>query len=85
MTNSEEFRPFLFVLIDHDISTSEPISSLHDGDTVFPIQASSPNPNRFKTWAKVRQAALWGLPLWNEAELNKAYAFHNRPMLITDQ
>ncbi|KIJ55363.1 hypothetical protein M422DRAFT_151745, partial [Sphaerobolus stellatus SS14] len=71
VTDSEE-RPFLFVLIDHDISTAEPIPSLHSGRNVFPIQASSPSPNRFKTWAKVRNAALWGLSLWDETELNKA-------------
>ncbi|KIJ23241.1 hypothetical protein M422DRAFT_39715 [Sphaerobolus stellatus SS14] len=72
VTDSEERWPFLFVLIDHDISTSEPIPQLHAGEDVFPIQASSPSPNRFKTWAKARNAALWGLPLWDETELNKA-------------
>ncbi|KIJ34813.1 hypothetical protein M422DRAFT_34915 [Sphaerobolus stellatus SS14] len=72
VTDPEECSPFLFVLIDHDISTTEPIPPLHSGSNVFPIQASSPSPNRFKTWAKVRNAALWGLPLWDETELNKA-------------
>ncbi|GJJ07149.1 hypothetical protein Clacol_001349 [Clathrus columnatus] len=80
-----EHRPFLFVLIDQDVSASEPGPDLVFGDDIFPIQASSPNPSHFKRWAKTRNAAMWGLPLWNKTELNMAYAFHHKPMFITYQ
>ncbi|GJJ07106.1 hypothetical protein Clacol_001306 [Clathrus columnatus] len=63
---------FLFVLIDQDVLTSEPRPGLVFGNHIFPIQASSPNPSRFKRWAKKRNAAIWGLPLWDETELNVA-------------
>ena len=72
MTHYTEHSPFLFVLIDNDNSTSDPIPQLYVGGSVFPIQASSPNINRYRLH-KERYAAVWGLPLWDETELNNAY------------
>ncbi|GJJ06954.1 hypothetical protein Clacol_001151 [Clathrus columnatus] len=82
VTDLTEHRPFLFVLIDHDISTLEPLSVLHSSEAVFPIQASYPNPNHFNKWAKRRNAGIWGLPLWEEAELNMAYASLEESILM---
>ncbi|GJJ07082.1 hypothetical protein Clacol_001281 [Clathrus columnatus] len=72
-TDTTEHKPILFVLIDHDTSTSEPTPDLVYGEDIFPIQASPPNPQQFRRWAKRRNAGIWGLPLWNEAELNIAF------------
>jgi len=75
VTHDTEHNPFLFVLIDHDNSSSGPTPQLYDAQDVFAIQASSPNENRFKLFVKNRRAAVWGLPLWDETELNNAYVF----------
>ncbi|GJJ09234.1 hypothetical protein Clacol_003456 [Clathrus columnatus] len=68
-----EHRLFLFVLINNDVSAPEPGSELIFRDDIFPIQAAPPNPNHFKRWAKRRNTGIWGLPLWDETELNMAF------------
>ncbi|GJJ07139.1 hypothetical protein Clacol_001339 [Clathrus columnatus] len=65
-------RAFRYPRTAVDVSASEPGPDLVFGDDIFPIQASSPNPSHFKRWAKTRNAAMWGLPLWDETELNMA-------------
>ena len=42
---------------------------------IFAIKASSPNLNHLRLWAKIRGAAVWGLLLWDETELNNVYVF----------
>ncbi|GJJ07142.1 hypothetical protein Clacol_001342 [Clathrus columnatus] len=73
-----EYKPFLFVLIDNDVSASEPKPDLVFGNHIFPIQAASPDPNHFERWAKRRKAGIWGLPLWDETELNLAFPLQPR-------
>jgi len=60
-------------LIDVDFQDhGPPISS---DLTVWPIQASSEKPIRWRSWQKqLRGAALWGMPLWNLEELVEGYA-----------
>ena len=41
--------------------------------SVWPIQASSPNPVRFKLWSKQNGAAFLGLPPWSLKNLVEAY------------
>ena len=52
-----------WALIDADSEGQEP--SIEPGHYIWPIQASSPQPNRWKNWAKQRSATLLGMPLWN--------------------
>ena len=40
---------------------------------VWPIQASSPNPVRFKSWSKQDGATLLGMPPWSMMDLVEAY------------
>jgi len=49
---------------------------------IWPIQASSPKPTRWKSWVKQLDGALWGMPLWSLKELIRGYAFSSfyRPL-----
>ena len=40
---------------------------------IWPIQASSPGPERWKHWVKHFNGHVWGMPLWEIEELNKGY------------
>jgi hypothetical protein len=61
----------IWTLIDVDLKQQgPPIEKAHD---IWPIQASSPNPERWKTWTKQFGAPLLGMPLWNMEELMKGY------------
>ena len=51
---------------------------------VWPIQASSPIPSRWKSWRKQTGAALLGMPLWNMEELVMRYVFALFPLFATD-
>jgi len=56
-------------LIDTDSNDRAPSISI--GFNIWPIQASSPRPKRYKSWSKQAGAALLGLPLWTMEELDK--------------
>ena len=43
------------------------------GFRIWPIQASSPRPERWKSWITQFNGNLWGMPLWEMDELNKGY------------
>jgi len=68
---------YAWALIDLDCLNSEPPL---DGTTqVWPIQASSPNPVRWKLWSKQSSTAIWGLPLWTMDELMLGCVFRSFP------
>jgi hypothetical protein len=58
-----------------DIDNKSEALPFPTGLKVWPIQASSPNPARWKVWQKQYGAALWGMPLWDMKELMEGYAF----------
>ena len=61
----------IWTLINVDALRQAPlIDSTH---MIWPIQASSPNPSRWKTWSKQRNAAELGMPLWDVDELMAGY------------
>ena len=62
---------YAWALVDAD-STAQgpPINSDH---AIWPIQASSPQPIRWKAWSKQRSAVVLGMPLWNMEELKQGY------------
>ena len=61
----------MWTLIDTDgLNQPPPVSN---GSLIWPIQASSPNPIRWKSWSKRRNAAIWGLPLWDRKELREGH------------
>jgi len=63
----------VWALINCDSGTCEP--TLYKSDQVWPIQASTPDPIRWRTWSKHFNAAKWGLPLWTIDELVFGYVF----------
>jgi len=50
-------------------------SFLYRDANVWPIQASSPQPKRWKHWVKQYNAATLVMPLWSTEELMKGYVF----------
>lgn len=40
---------------------------------IWPLQASSPEPDRWRDWAKQFKAAVIGMPQWTEEELLAMY------------
>jgi len=63
----------VWALIDGDYE--DPGVSLGGDSTIWPIQATSPNPQRWKGWVKQNTAAVFGMPLWNAKELVEGYVF----------
>ena len=59
----------IFAFIDVDYGDRGPY--LNRVANVWPIQASSPNPIRWKSWVKQHKAAVLGMPLWSTEELIK--------------
>ena len=60
-------------LIDVDYKNQGP--SIERDANVWPIQASSPNPDRWKEWVKQNKASKLGMPLWTTEELMRGYVF----------
>ena len=60
-----------WALVDADSSSQGPTIEVHH--RIWPLQASSPQPTRWKGWSKQFQAAMLGMPLWNEKELMEGY------------
>ena len=59
--------------IDADYGDRGP--NLGRNANVWPIQASSPNPARWKQWVKQNGAAILGMPLWTAEELMAGCVF----------
>ena len=63
----------VWALIDVDFNDRGP--PLSSTSNVWPTQASSPNPIRWKSWRKQYGAAELGMPLWSKEELMAGYVF----------
>jgi len=63
----------IWALIDMDYQDQGPLMS--GGDRIWPIQASPPEPIRWKSWSKQNGAALLGMPLWEMDELMEGCVF----------
>jgi hypothetical protein len=61
----------MWTLADMDSEQQGP--HFNKAHRIWPIQASSPDPNRWKTWIKQFGAGMLGMPLWNMEELMKGY------------
>jgi len=59
----------VWTLVDADNLTEGP--SFDFDSIIWPIQASSPNPDRFVGWVKQYEAPTLGMPLWSMEELIK--------------
>jgi len=64
----------LWTLIDVNYENHGP--PINAGSNIWPIQTSSPNPSRWKSWRKQNGAALLGMPLWNTEELMEGHVFN---------
>ena len=64
----------MWALIDVDYQDRGP--RITSSSEMWPIQASSPHPARWKLWRKQYRAAVWGMPLWTMGELREGYAFN---------
>ena len=57
-------------LIDCDHRNNIPPEYIIDSQSVvYPVQASSPNPTRYKSWIKERSAEILGMQLWSEDDI----------------
>jgi len=63
----------IWMLVDVDGHDHGP--PIGAGENIWPIQASSPNPIRWKSWRKQYDATLLGMPLWKMDELVEGYVF----------
>ena len=62
-------------LIDSDLRNNTPPEYIIDSQSVvYPVQASSPNPTRYKSWVKQRSAKILGMRLWSEDDILKGCA-----------
>ncbi|KAF9779871.1 hypothetical protein BJ322DRAFT_1086969 [Thelephora terrestris] len=59
----------VWALIDADLEAQEPPIRAHSN--IWPIQASPPDPIRWKLWVKQNHASILGMPKWNTEELAK--------------
>lgn len=59
-------------LIDTDATIMQP-PNLATASRVFPVHATSPNPDRYRFWAKSRHAVIVGMPLWTVHEIQNGY------------
>ena len=61
----------VWALIDMDSEESGP--PINDDSLIWPIQASSPKPVRWRAWVKQAMAGRFGMPLWTIEELIGGY------------
>ncbi|KAF9779812.1 hypothetical protein BJ322DRAFT_1086617 [Thelephora terrestris] len=59
----------VWALIDADLEAQEPPIRAHSN--IWPIQASPPDPIRWKVWVRQNHASILGMPKWNMEELVK--------------
>jgi len=62
-----------------DVDSGETGAPLTEDLLIWPIQASSPKPVRWRSWSKQFRSAIWGLPLWTLEELVYGYVFGSLP------
>jgi hypothetical protein len=60
-----------WALIDGDGMTKVPFNV---DDKIWPILATSPQPDRWKSWYRQLGAPIWGMAKWNFKELTAWYA-----------
>ena len=77
----EKYCP-VWALIDVDFNDRG--APLDSTSNAWPIQASSPNPIRWKSWRKQYGAAELGMPLWNKKELMAGYVFSLFSLSVID-
>ena len=68
----------IWTLIDMDCMNQGP--PIDPEFNIWPIQASSPNPIRWKAWIKQFNAVLFGMPLWSRKELIAGYVCNLFPL-----
>lgn len=74
MPHSRNPKRPIWCLIDPDFELKGPPHILFKGgDLRFPVQACSPNGERYKFWFKERRPLVYGMPLWNEPDLLSGY------------
>ena len=56
-------------LIDCDYRNDIPVYIVHSQSAVYPVQASSPNLTRYKSWIKQWSAEILGMQLWSEDDI----------------
>jgi hypothetical protein len=61
----------VWALIDGDGMTNVPFRM---NASIWPILATSPQPDRWKSWYNQFDAPIWGMPKWNFEELMAWYA-----------
>lgn len=59
----------IWALINMDYKDHGP--PITEEPNIWPIQAASTNPVRWKSWSRQNEAALLGMPRWTEEELTK--------------
>ena len=69
-------------LIDVDYKDRGP--PFESSSNIWPIQVSSPNPIRWKSWAKQNKAAVLGMPLWSTDELTEGYVCSRQCLFLVD-
>jgi len=62
-----------WMLIDSDFDSGG--APVGDEEDIWPVQSTSPNPIRWKSWSKQYDSALLGMPLWTTKELMKGCVF----------
>ena len=67
-----EYYP-IWLLINVDTQVQGP--RIPEGSFVWPVQASPPDPVRWKGWQKQLGAAVFGMPPWDMEELMEGYVF----------
>jgi hypothetical protein len=80
-TRNKGYYP-VWTLVDFDPQDREPPLIRSTG--VSPVQASSPNPIRFQSWAKKNGAALLRIPVWSVDDLVAGYDFSQLPLSAVD-
>ncbi|TFK73737.1 hypothetical protein BDN72DRAFT_893700 [Pluteus cervinus] len=86
---SENPHPFLqntitYALIDVDLNLGPPPGYLvPENEDTFPIQASSPNKEKYDRWTKQRNPGVWGMPLWENEELLRVVLAYDSDALRT--
>ncbi|KAF9073453.1 hypothetical protein BDP27DRAFT_1417275 [Rhodocollybia butyracea] len=68
----------VWVLIDMGLKKEEPPLNAHGLSTIFPVQSASADPIWYQRWtdARIPNARYFGLPLWDEALLNRGLEFN---------
>ena len=67
----------IWTLIDIDFEDRRPPFTGSNCSNIWPIQVSSPNSARWKSWQKQNDAAIFGMPQWNVEELVEGYVFRS--------